>query len=371
MGATASIVRRCGAVRPAAPGTQVAQLPGRKIDLHCHLHTPAVEQLISDHPKRQAAAASEARAVGAASVDINARKFAALAPKLTQVDERLRDMDAMGVDVQVISPSPLQYHYWAEPDLADQLVRLQNEAVASYCARHPERFIGLGAVALQDPLLAARQLDCLIRKGGFKGVEISTLVNGRDIADRFFDPFWKKADELGAVIFIHPWGTTLDTRLADHYLMNTIGQPFETTVCLSKLIFSGALDRFTRVKILAAHGGGYLPLYVGRSNHAYAVRSDAQGCLCRPADYLKRIWFDSLVYEPEQLARLIDQVGVKQIVLGTDYPFDMGHYDPASLLEDFDERTQRLILEENAATLLDLPYVAASQGDAPASRCQE
>jgi aminocarboxymuconate-semialdehyde decarboxylase len=196
-----------------------------------------------------------------------------------------------------------------------------------------------------------------MRKRGFKGVEISTRACDIDVADRRFDPFWAKADELGAVVFIHPWGTTLGARLASHYLMNTIGQPFETTVCLSKLIFGGTLDRHRRLKIVAAHGGGYLPTYSGRSNHAWAVRPDVSGCEYPPSDYLKRIWYDSVVFDTESLSRLIAAVGIRQVLLGTDYPFDMGHYDPASLVEHLDPESQRMLLGESAAKLLNLECV--------------
>ncbi|WP_218036699.1 amidohydrolase family protein [Sphingobium sp. EM0848] len=350
-----AVLHRCGmADYPVRVGTPVTRLPWTTIDLHCHLAVPAVEALVANHPDRTARAVAEAEAMGAASLAVNAAMMADLMPRLTDVSVRLADMDAMGVDIQAISPSPTQYHYWAEKDLARTVVGRINDGIAALCADHPDRFVGLGTVALQHPSLAAQQLESAMRDHDFKGVEISSLAGGRDIADRFFDPFWQKADELGAVVFIHPWGTTLGTRLADHYLMNTIGQPFETTVCLSKLIFGGTLDRHPGVKIIAAHGGGYLPAYAGRSDHAHAVRPEAQGCSCRPTDILRRIWFDSLVYDPRQLRRLIEEVGIDRVVLGSDYPFDMGDYDPAGLLADLAEEDQRRILGENARTLLNL-----------------
>jgi aminocarboxymuconate-semialdehyde decarboxylase len=339
---------------PVRVGQKVQRLPWRTIDVHCHLFVPAVEALIAGHPLKAAENAAGLEAMGSESAAVNGQMMSTLLPRLCNIDTRRADMDAMGVDVQAVSPSPTQYYSWAEPDLADLIAERQNDAIAELCESEPQRFVGLGAVSMQYPERAAAQLEALVHQRGFKGVEISTRANSIDIADRRFDPFWAKADELGAVVFIHPWGSTLGARLASHYLVNTIGQPFETTVCLSKLIFGGTLDRHGKLKLIAAHGGGYLPPYAGRSDHARAVRPDAGGCECPPSEYFKRIWFDSLVYDGRSLARLIDQAGTSQVVLGTDYPFDMGHYNPGTLLGSFDEAVQRSILGENAARLLGL-----------------
>ena len=346
-------VHRCQPAKsPVLRGTAVPRLPYRTIDMHCHLAAPTVERLVAGLPGKVAETAASREEMGQVSFDINMAQAALLLPQLTTVESRLIDMDAMGVDVQVISPSPAQIYYWAEHELAENIVGLQNDAIAAVCQMFPDRFRGLGAIALQHPEQAAGQLRRIVRERGFKGVEVSSYVSGKDIADRFFDPFWAAADELGAVVFIHPWGTSLGTRLSKHYLMNSIGQPLEHTICLSKLIFSGVLDRHPAVKILAAHGGGYLPAYVQRSDHAHALRPEARGCQCRPSDYLRRMWFDSVVYEADNLRRLIEVVGRDRVVVGTDYPFDMGHYDPSSLIRPLDEETQRMILGVNAETLL-------------------
>lgn len=347
------LLHRCGTHRAPVPvGVRVPKLAGPAIDLHCHILLAEVEAIVRDQPGFVAQAGAEADAIGARSAAVNQARIAGLVPRLTSVAARLADMDAMGVDVQVISPTPTQYHYWADEGLSDEIVRRINDNILDVCAAHPDRLMGLATVSLQHPAKAAMQLERAVRVDGFKGVEISSRAADMDISDRYFDPFWQKADELGALVFIHPWGTTLGARLSDHYLMNTIGQPFETTVCLSKLIFGGTLDRHPGVKILAAHGGGYLPAYAGRSDQAHAVRPEAAGCACRPSDYLRRIWFDSVVHDPRQLARLVEIVGADRVVLGTDYPFDMGDYDPAGLLADFPEDVQRMILGGNASALL-------------------
>jgi aminocarboxymuconate-semialdehyde decarboxylase len=336
------LFHRCGpygSVHAAAEGNAGGGRPARgnrpyTVDLHCHVMTPGIEKLVAARPEKASEMAQLARGMGTESVDHNNKvMLPAAGPKLTNLELRLQDMDAMGVDLQVISPSPTQYYYWADADLAAVLVREQNEAIAVLCRKHPDRLAGLGNVALQHADLAVRQLEHAVRDLGLKGVEISTAINGLDVANPAFARFWDKAGELGCVVLIHPFGTSLGDRLDRYYLGNIIGQPLETTIALSDLIFSGTLDRCEKVKIVAAHGGGYLPTYIGRSDHGHAVRPEARRCRHAPHEYLKRIWFDSIVYDPMALRQLIDRVGVSQVVVGTDYPFDMGHYSPHELVD--------------------------------------
>jgi aminocarboxymuconate-semialdehyde decarboxylase len=193
--------------------------------------------------------------------------------------------------------------------------------------------MGLGTVSLQHPHLAADQLGRAVGHWGLAGIEVSTQAGGRDLADRAFDPLWSAAEALDAVVFIHPLGCPpLASRLAPSYLANIAGQPLETTIALSLLIFTGVLDRHPRLRLCAAHGGGYLPHYLGRSERAFAVRPDSATMARSPSHYLRRLWFDSVVHAPDVLARLAAAVGADRIVIGTDYPFDMGDEDPARTL---------------------------------------
>lgn len=342
-----------------APDKHVQTVRAHKhftIDLHAHWLTPAVEPLVADCPQKKGEPEMMLRMQGAASVAHNVQKMLPQAfRKMTSLEERLRDMDAMGVDMQVLSPSPNQYYYWADPDLAKEIVRLQNEQIAEVSSLLPDRFTGLGTIALQHPDLSVEQLTHAVKTYGLKGIEISTAVNGLDLADAKFEKFWAKADELGCVVFIHPLGTSLGERVNQFYLTNIIGQPLETTIALSNLIFGGVLDRNPGVKIIAAHGGGYLPAYIGRSDHGYQVRPEAGNIKKKPSEYLKQIYFDSLVYAPEQLQNLIAQVGASQIVVGTDYAFDMGDYDVHELIESLnslDENERAAILGGNAKRIL-------------------
>lgn len=302
------------------------------VDFHGHLAVPAADALCAKAPGLAAELAAEQRAHSPASLTVNRAQLQRLAPKLTDVETRLADLDAMGVDLQVVGPMPM-HHYWADADLAVRLARTVNEAVTEHCAQAPERLYGLGTVPLQHPDLAVALLDKAVTEYGLYGISVSTTVDGRELADPAHDPVWEKAEELGAVVFVHPWGCSLGERLATHYLGNTVGQPVETTVALSHLIFTGVLDRFPRLKLVAAHGGGYLPTYIGRSDHAWQLREDARGCAEPPSAYLRRMWFDALVYTPRALRHLVEEVGADRVVLGTDFPFDMGVDDPVARLD--------------------------------------
>ena len=186
---------------------------------------------------------------------------------------------------------------------------------------------------------------------------MSSSVNGRELSDSSLEPVWAKVEELGCLVFLHPLGTSLGERLNRHYLSNVVGQPVETTVALSHLIFGGVLDRYPRLKLCAAHGGGYLPHYLGRSAHAWRVRPEAGRIQRQPSEYLKGIWFDTVVHDPMVLKRPIDIVGASQIVIGTDYPFDMGACDVRALVDavpGLSEADRARLLGLNAVGLLGL-----------------
>jgi len=303
--------------------------PAPVIDTHGHLLVPAANALADGHPGEAADVAAERASFSGASAAVNQAQIKRVWPQLTDVTRRLADLDAMGVDAQVVGPMPM-HRYWAEPELAGKLTGTINEAVAAHCADGAGRLYGLGTLPVQHPDLAVSELERAVRELGLKGVSVSTNVAGRELADPAFDPVWEAAADLGAVIFIHPWGCSLGARLSAHYLGNTFGQPAETALALSHLIFSGTLDRHPGLKLLAAHGGGFLPTYIGRSDHAWSQRPDARGCADPPSSYLRRIWYDALVYTPQALRHLVEAAGAGRVVLGTDYPFDMGVTDPVA-----------------------------------------
>ncbi len=302
-------------------------------DLHAHCLLPGVRPLVADAPGLADENRRHAEAMGPASAAYNGRVVADWVPGLLELDVRLAAMDRMGLDVQVVSPSPSEYHYWAGRGAAADIVAAVNEGVAELCARAPDRLLGLGSVALQHPDLAADQLRHAVATHGLAGAMVGTRAGDRDFSDDAFEPLWAAAEELAAVLFVHPWGCTLGPRLARSYLFNVVGNPTETTLALSHLIFGGVLDRHPGLRVVAAHGGGYLPTYPARSDHAHRMRDDARSCAEPPSTYLRRLWFDSIVHDPTGLRHLIERVGAGRVVLGTDFPFDMGVDDPLGLLD--------------------------------------
>ncbi len=243
--------------------------------------------------------------------------------------ERLRDLDEMGIDLQVVMPPPPQCYYTVPIEISVKATQVVNEGMAEFVARQPDRFVALGSVPMSDAHEAATELERGMRQLGLKGAQVLTNVSGRELSDPAFGPFWTKAEELEALIVIHPNGFTEGQRLARFYFNNVIGNPLETTLALHYLIFDGVLERHPKLKLLAVHGGGYLGAYSGRMDHAWGARSDCHGNLPRPpTDYLKRVYVDSIVFTRHQLASLIELFGADHVVLGTDYPFDMAETDP-------------------------------------------
>ncbi|MEU1050388.1 amidohydrolase family protein [Streptomyces sp. NPDC005897] len=327
---------------------------GPTVDVHAHLLLPEVESLVAGLPGLARARESDARRNGPAALAVSGPMVRARAPRMTDAALRLAAMDAQGVDVQVVSPSPSHYHYWADARTAEKLYRLAGEATAAHCAQAPDRLRGLGLVPLQHPDLMVRALDHALEHG-LDGVEISSHAPGRELSDPAYEPFWSRAEERGALLFLHPFGCTLDERLDQWYLSNTVGHPTENAVALSHLIFSGVLDRHPGLKLIAAHGGGYLPTHIGRSDHAWSARSDAgAGCAHPPSSYLGRLYFDSLVHDPHVLRELVRVAGADRVLLGSDFPFDMGTEDPVGALRaaGLSEADFHAVRGGNAATLL-------------------
>jgi predicted TIM-barrel fold metal-dependent hydrolase len=276
------------------------------------------------------------------------------------IEERLKGMDAMAIDMEVLSINPFWYR--KDRDTAAAIVKINNEKLAELCGQRPDRFAAFASLTMQYPDLAVAQLDNAVKTLGLRGAAVGASVLGEDFSGERFHPVWAKAEELGAVIFIHPQSTPqLASRFKGNgWLSNTIGNPLDTTIALQHLIFEGTLDKYPGLKVLAAHGGGYLGSYAPRSDHACFV--SPQNCNAdialkkKPTEYLNQLYFDALVFTPEALRHLVAQVGSSRIMLGTDHPIPweehpVDHIFATTTLSD-DEKIA--ILGGNAAKLFDM-----------------
>jgi aminocarboxymuconate-semialdehyde decarboxylase len=275
------------------------------------------------------------------------------------IAERLKQMDDMAIDMEVLSINPFWYR--KDRETAAAIVKIQNEKLAELTAAHPDRFAAFASIALQFPDLAVEQLEHAVKKLGLRGAQIGGSVAGEEFSNPKFHPVWAKAEELGAVLFIHPQSTPeLAARFKGNgWLSNTIGNPLDTTIALQHLIFDGTLDRFPGLKVLAAHGGGYLGSYAPRSDHACFV---APPGACnpeiklkrQPTEYLRQLYFDALVFTPEALRHLAAQVGASQIMLGSDHPFVWEQHPVDNVLAtaSLSDDEKVAILGGNAARLL-------------------
>jgi aminocarboxymuconate-semialdehyde decarboxylase len=272
---------------------------------------------------------------------------------MTNMARRLGDMDQMGVDIQVVSPSILhQCTYFAEPEEALKMERLGNERIAEMVSRHPDRLVGLGSVPLQDALLASEELTRCVEDLKLKGVIISSHVNGIELGDARLRPFWAKAEQLGCVVFIHPAGST-DERMRKHRLLITLGQPLEEAFAMSSLVYEGIIDEFPTLKIAFAHGGGFLPFYTGRHDMDYRFGRGGANLKGDFSSYLPRFWYDTVLFNPDMLEFLLTKVPASHVILASDYPF--AEKRPVEFVRratKISRKDQDAILGANCATLL-------------------
>jgi len=274
--------------------------------------------------------------------------------RMTDLATRLADMDAMGVDIQVISPSILhQCTYSLEPQEALRLERIGNDHVAATVARKPDRLIGLGSVPLQDTELAVREMERAVGELGLKGIVVASRVNAMELGDPKLRPFWRRAEALGVPIFIHPAGND-DPRLSRHSLLISLGQPLEEAFAQCALIYDGVMDECPRLKIAFAHGGGFIPYYAGRFDWMVR-RGTTTSIKAEFSSYLRLFYYESVVFNLDVLERLADKVEASHIMLGTDYPF--GEWKPVEFVQSaarIPEAARHDILGANAARFLGL-----------------
>jgi aminocarboxymuconate-semialdehyde decarboxylase len=327
----------------------------RTIDSHTHILTKEAMRLLAKESPKGAPVLKNPDAPNA-TLEINGKVVQQPLPReIWDVELRLRDMDANAVDVQVLSPTVFTFFYEQDAALAQACASLQNEEIAAVVRQHPDRFLGLGSVPLQAPQAAADELKRGMTQLGLRGAMIGTNVNGRNLDDPALEPFWANASELGAFIFIHPHAGAAAERLSAYYLKNLVGLPFETTIAAACLVFGGVLERHPRLKICLSHGGGFVPYQAGRLEHGWEVRSEPRAHIHEPPSAsLGRLFYDTILHSKSTLEFLIDSVGHDRVLLGSDYPFDMGNLDCVARVKalEIDAVARDVILGGYAQTLL-------------------
>ena len=315
------------------------------IDIHGHINLSKPRQIMAANQP------AKPHQAGSGGLSDKSR-----APILDNIDARIADMDGMGVDMMLLTPSPPNGFYRASEAVAGEVARATNDEVAKIARDHADRFMACGNVALQHVEASCAELSRGMQELGLKGMRISTNIARAELGDRRFDPFWARAEQDGALIMLHPQGFTEPERLEPYFMTNAVGQPLETALALSQMIFGGVFERFPRLKLCAAHGGGYFPFYLGRFEQAYRERKECRVNISKsPAEFLRQIWFDTVVFRPDAIGYLAGVVGADRVVMGSDSPYDMGDKDPVGLVKavaNLSDAVKADILGGTAAKLL-------------------
>lgn len=292
-----------------------------------------------------------------ANIMVEGKVFRDITDQAWSPEKRIEDMDAEGVDIQVLSPIPVTFSYWAEPEAAEEMAKIQNDFISETVKKYPTRFIGLGTVPLQDVDVSIREMDRCMHELGLKGIEIGTNVNGENLDHPAFTKFFEMAEKWDVPLFIHPWETLGGDRMPRHNFMYTVGMPSETALAAASLINGGVMEKFPKLKICFAHGGGSFPYILPRLDQGWHVWPHLRKISKPPSYYAKNFYFDSLNYDPLNLKFLIDRFGSDKVVMGSDYPFLLREIPPGKVIDDTVELTdeqRKAILGQNALDFLNI-----------------
>jgi aminocarboxymuconate-semialdehyde decarboxylase len=322
------------------------------IDMHTHALSKRVAPLVAGHhdpednPYR--------RDMSPASRETDAEQGKLLPELMLDIAKRRAMMAKMSVDIQVIAPAPAQQHYWADEDLQATLSRVQNEDIAALVAQDPAHFAGMGTLPMRFPTRAIEEAVHAVEHLGLRGFQIDTRVEGRELSNAAFDPLYARLTQLRVPLFVHPLGFSHGQRLGDFFMVNSVGQPVEETIAIAHFIMGGILDRHPDLDVIIAHGGGFYPFYAARLDHAWKVRPEVRKLTAdAPSTYLKRMWFDTCVFSPALIDTLVATVGADRVMMGSDYPFDMGDDDPVGLVNrsSLADNDRHQVLYGNASRL--------------------
>lgn len=324
------------------------------VDVHSHLKVPEAAKLAQPHLRPE----DDPRAVFSSeeTTRLNQAFHASVDDKFTDPETRLADMDAMGIDVQMVALAPPQFFYALPHDVSVEVATLQNDRIAQLVADNPQRFAPVGTLPLRHPAAAVREAH-RIHALGFRAVEIGADVAGLDLDNPEFEPVWAAMGELGLVAVMHPAGFTDAARLTEYYLVNIIGIPLSSTLAVSRLILGGVFARQPGLRMLVMHGGGYLPLALARLDHAFRHRPELRHHIdVLPSEYRGQLFFDTTVFDPSTIESLVAHFGADHVLMGTDYPFDMGEGDPLALLArtSLSDEERELVAGRNATRLFGL-----------------
>ena len=340
---------------PVWKPTTASKPPYVTIDIHSHLVVDSSSDLAQPFFKPEMDPRTFFSPEESRRYNQELRSQPHIVAKFREPEARIEDMDLQGIDMQVLSITPPQYYYWLDAETAPKVIHLQHERFAEIIRRYPDRFAAVANIPMDHPELAVEVMREARENYGFHGFEINGDVNGGDYDDRRYDVIWEAAEELEMTMILHPQGFTHGQRMDDYYLINVVCMPLASTVAVSRMILGGVWERYPDLRMVVVHGGGYLPFYYARTDHAYGVRPEMRKHITQlPSQYLHKLYFDTAVFKPEMVRYLVDEFGADHVLMGTDYPFDMGPTDPLAFLADVQltEAERQLIVGGNAARLL-------------------
>ncbi|MFJ5792033.1 amidohydrolase family protein [Lysinibacillus sp. NPDC093197] len=327
-----------------------------RVDFHTHIIPEDIPNFVEKFGGERWPTLEKTCTCGA-NIMVAGQVFREVTDQVWSPEKRIQDMDAEGVDIQVLSPIPVTFSYWAEAHAAEEMARIQNDFIANTVKQYPKRFIGIGTVPLQDVEVAIREMDRCIHELGLKGIEIGTNVNGKNLDDPAFTAFFEMAEKWEVPLFIHPWETLGKDRMPRHNFMYTVGMPSETALAAASLINGGVIEKFPKLKVCFAHGGGSFPYILPRLDQGWKVWPHLRLTSKPPSYYAKNFYFDSLNYDPLNLQYLIDRFGADKIVMGSDYPFLLREITPGKIVDEtlhLSEEQRRDILGRNALAFLNI-----------------
>ena len=334
-----------------------------RVDFHTHIYPLKLPDFSEKYNNQKWPVLQQKCSCGA-DIMVSGKVFREVTDQAWDPEKRIEDMREEGVDMQVISPVPVTFSYWAPVEQALELAQFQNDFIASTVNEHPDYFIGLGTVPMQDADAAIEEMR-RCKEIGLAGIEIGTNVNGENLDADYLLPFFKAAEELEMPLFIHPWETMAQNRTPRHNFLYTIGMPSETALAAASLIWSGVMEKCPNLKVCFAHGGGSFPYILPRLDQGWEVWPHLRLTEHPPSHYAKNFYFDSLVYDKDNLAFLIERFGHDKVIMGSDYPFLLREINPGKVVDDspnLSSEVKRAILGENALQFLNYQKSGVGNG---------